>query len=624
LIEAVAGPGTLSREVVDQIAERTDGVPLFVEELAKATAEAENSLSGEKLLRKALGSASIPATLHASPMARLDRLGVTARHVAQTAAVIGREFNRELLGSIWTGAEEEIDKALGQLRTAGLVFARGAGGQATHLFKHALVQDAAYSTLLRAQKQHLHRAVAERLCLSPETGNLSELIARHYREAQAFQRAAEWRLRAGEVSNQRTAYREAVENLREGLADATLLPETNERKELELRLNIALSVPFIALDSFSSGQTAEVVARAEALSLELGKPQPAPLLCHRAVVSHLRGDYRLCIPVARQLEESMAGTPVGLRGSVLRIFAEVMSGCDLADAKKEIETCFERLLQCGPEADRLRYAYTYDFKAGPVPCLATVLWHVGYPDQAVRVCDYGRARAIEVKHSMTLCVILSWEIRIHELRGDLVKMETRIEELHAISKQDNLAAWYPFVLQWQALPAAAKGDVAAALAMLDEARGTLDGLNQKIGRTDFLGQRARMLDLAGRGDEALAAIDQALETVRSSDEKIYYSNLCRLRGDFLIRYHGQNAEPEAEEEFKEAIAFARKQNALSYELRASQSLANLMRRRGDETSALQLLEPVFDRFTEGFDTADLIAARETIDELRQQTGAARS
>jgi predicted ATPase len=276
-------------------------------------------------------------------MARLDRLGTTARQVAQTGAVIGREFTLPLLKAAWPGSADELDNGLDQLRAAGLVFTRGSGEYASYIFKHALVQDAAYSTLLRGQKRSLHRSIAQNLSERSGAEKVAELIARHYREARDSLEAAEWRLKAGEASNRRYAYREAVENLREGLDDAGLLPDTVERKEVELKLNVALSISLIALYSFTAGPAAEVVARAEALSLELGKPRPPRLLYHRSLVHHLRADYSLVIPVARELEESMRGDPLELRGAIQRNFAEMMSGHDVVIAKNELEEVFEHL-----------------------------------------------------------------------------------------------------------------------------------------------------------------------------------------------------------------------------------------------------------------------------------------
>ena len=439
LIEAVAGPGSLSQELIDEIAERTDGVPLFAEELTKATVEADRGGAGATLVQKAARGSDIPATLHASLMARLDWLGPTARQVAQTGAVIGREFSHALLRSVWTGRPGEIKKSLKQLERAGLIFARGAGGQANYSFKHALVQDAAYSTLLRGQKRALHGAVAKHLSERANAEALAELIARHFREARQYQHAAEWRLRAGEASNKASAYREASQNLQEGLADALLLPNTRERKELELKLNLALCVPYNAVYGMTSLQAAEVLERAEALTYELGRPRSPSLLYHRYLVCFMKGEYKRGRGYACELERTMKHEVMGLRASALRIFIDMQLGGDLSVLKTEMQEVFERMCQYGPEIDGLRFAYTYDCKVAVVPAFSSVLLQTGYYDQAVRICDFGRTRAHELKHSMSLCNVLCFEIAAHDFRGDLAHMQERCDEVWEISSRYGLA-----------------------------------------------------------------------------------------------------------------------------------------------------------------------------------------
>ena len=612
LIEAVAGPGLLPPELIDEIADRTDGVPLFAEELTKATAEAKRDSAGsETLLHKAARGSIIPVTLHASLMARLDRLGPTARNVAQTGAVIGREFSHELLSSVWAGAPAEMEKALDQLRTAGLVSARGAGDQATYVFKHALVQDAAYSTLLRDKKHGLHRAVAERLSQRAGASTFAELIARHYREAQKFRRAAEWRLKAGEASNERGAYKEAIENLQGGLADVTLLPETNERKELELNLIVALSAPIIALYITGTAQLTQLIERAEVLSAQLERPLPPSLLFAQWLRHWNRREHDLGAKVALRLEQSMKDHPIGLRGKCARLLSELMSGHDVEILKTEFEYAYETMFSFGSEVDHLRFAYFFDFKVITVLGHSWALWHAGFPDKAVHILHVGQARALEIRHYPSLCNVLMYEIVVHALRGDVQLMQSRATELGDIARHHDLPMWAR-VASWyyecsRALQGGTEGVRAASEILTSE---------PFLNSPGSLGMLARVYDIAGRGDEALATIDQAIALALSSGEKIDLSELRRRRGELLNGYRGAAAEPEAEREFCKALTFARKQKSLSHELQVTHSLANLMRRRGDEAGALRLLEPVFNRFTEGFDTAALIAAKRTIDELR--------
>lgn len=620
LILAVAGRETLSSELVDEIAERTDGVPLFVEELTKATIEAAGTHAGETLLRGAARGATVPATLHASLMARLDRLGPTARQVAQTCAVIGREFSHELLAAVWTAGADEMADGLDQLRAAGLIFARGSDNHAAYMFKHALVQDAAYSTLLRGQRRGLHRAVAERLVKQAHSDTRAELIARHYREAHEHQLAAEWRLKAGESSNERSAYHEAVENLREGLADLALSIQSPGRKDLELKLTVALCVPLIALFSFASAQATEVVTRAEALTIELGRPRPAPLLFSRWLVHWGRGEHNLGAELAAELADSRKGHFEGFRGALARVSSEMQMGCDLISANAQLGDIFHQLMRFGPEPDRLRFTYTYDPKTTLISQQSIALWYTGYPDQAIEILEVARARLREVPHSMTMCNMLVWECNVHLLRGDLATLEERALELRELATRESLALWPEMASTLLAFADGIRGRVTESLAAFDGYFQFYDRVQFKLYRCFWLSLRARILDSARRGDEALANIDEAISLALSMNETIHLSDFRRLRGEFLIRYRGVHAAPEAEREFRDSLAFSRKQNSLSYELRAANSMANLMRGRGDEAGALDLLEPVFNRFKEGFDTADLISARKTIDELKARAG----
>lgn len=619
LIEAVAGsPNALSLEIVEEIAERTDGVPLFLEELTKAAIEAGGA--SDPITRAAAKTSVIPATLHASLMARLDRLGPTARQVAQTAAIIGREFTLPVLKSIWAGSSADMERALENLREAGLIFTRGSGEHTSYIFKHALVQDAAYSTLLRGQKKMLHRAVADGLVQQSNATKVAELIARHYHEAQDPRLAAEWRLKAGEASNERLAYREAVENLRQGLTDVMLLPETRERQELELHLNIAMTVPLIALHSFNAQETIEVVERAEALSVRLGKNRPARLLFQRWLLDWGRAEHEQGYAIACEMER--AEDPGSAIGTCAKGLSAFMTGRDLRRTKTDVENVVKRIGLLGrSEIDQIRFIYNYDFHASISPTiLGLALYHTGFPDRARQTLATARKRAHSIRHPMSLCTLLTFEIDVHYQCGDLDLVEKLATELQEVATGANLGLWPYRALQYLAVVHGLRGDVSGGLRMLHEAISAYDEIPYRAYRPTLCGMRSRLLRVGDDPAEALRTVDEGIEVALSSGEKGNLSDLRRLRGDLLIAYCGHEAEAEAENEFREALALAQQQKALSYELRAAHALANLMRSRGDKAGALDLVEPVFNRFTEGFDTADLLAAKKTIDEVKAHLG----
>ena len=274
LIEGIAGK-TLPAEIVAEIVDRTDGVPLFVEELTKAVLEA--GINGPDAANRLslTPSRAVPASLHASLMARLDRLG-PAKEVAQIGAAIGREFSYELLAAVSSLPEQELRAAVDQLIASGLVFGRGTPPETFHLFKHALVQDVAYSTLLRRTRQQLHARIAQALEVRfPERAARDpEVLARHFSEAQQPDRAAGYWLRAGKQSTERSANLEAIRHLSRALESVKALPDGPERDRQELAVQSAIGTPLIAVHGYAAPETGVAFSRARALGERLGDATP--------------------------------------------------------------------------------------------------------------------------------------------------------------------------------------------------------------------------------------------------------------------------------------------------------------------------------------------------------------
>jgi predicted ATPase len=279
MVERIAGNAALSSEAAEDIVERADGIPLFVEELTRAVLEAGSSNAGvEKRLAPAVSpSAAVPAALHAPLMARLDRLGQTAKEIAQIAAVTGREFSWELLAPVAQRREAELQEALSRLSEAGLVLSRGTPPHATYLFKHALVRDAAYGSLLRRRREELHSRIAavleadfaEMIAAEPE------LLAHHLTEAGQFDKAVAYWQRAGERAAERSANREAIVHLKRGLEILGRLPESSGRDEHELFLQAALIGPATANEGYASAELGRAARRAVELGRRIGADSPA-------------------------------------------------------------------------------------------------------------------------------------------------------------------------------------------------------------------------------------------------------------------------------------------------------------------------------------------------------------
>jgi len=425
LVERIVGGEALAGEVVAEIVARADGVPLFVEELTKAVLEARGSPEGvEKTLAGALSvSTAVPSVLHAPLMARLDRLGPGPKEVAQTAAAIGREFSYQLLAPIAGRGENDLMVALGKLGDAGLVFARGTPPEAAYLFKHALVRDAAYASLLRRRREELHAQIAAVLESDfPEiVEGQPELVAQHLTEAGLTERAVAYWQRAGEHAVARSANLEAIAHFGRGIEILNTLPESASRDQQELGLKLASINPLWASRGFGSPETERAAASALELSRRSGKDTRAHFwaligMVHLCVV---RGD----LPAARELGEEMLGVAERLEdpealtyarflfGNTLFWFGELATArshleraIDLYDPGRGREAAFRLGFNCGSNS--------YNF-------LGRVLWHLGYPDQALRCSRQAVAIADEISHPFSQAISLSWTAALHQLRGEV-------------------------------------------------------------------------------------------------------------------------------------------------------------------------------------------------------------
>jgi predicted ATPase len=425
MVERIAG--NRASEAAVEIVERADGVPLFVEELTRAVLEAGGRGEGiEKTLGGAVSpSAPVPAALHAPLMARLDRLGPTAKEIAQIAAAIGREFSYELLAPLAQRREEELLQALGRLAEAGLVFARGDPPHATYLFKHALVRDAAYGSLLRRRREELHARIAAVLeaDLADRIAAEPELLARHLTEAGLFEKAVRYWQRAGERATERSANLEAIAHLKRGLEILEWLPESRERDERELLLQAALIGPSGANEGYASEALERAASRAVALAGRIGANSPAQLqaLWARGWLARLhlhRGELRTgqaiaeeALALAERLGDRLSLGPAHYVIGVSRYFLS-----DFAAARRHFE---KGLALYDPERDRAKAA-RYGFDTG-IACrswLGVVLWDQGFPDQALRYEEEATASARAASHPLSEAWALTTAALVHQLRGE--------------------------------------------------------------------------------------------------------------------------------------------------------------------------------------------------------------
>jgi predicted ATPase len=447
LVHRLAGNlGALPPDIVDEIVERTDGVPLFVEELTKAVVEDDADRGSGSIAAVPASSLAVPATLHASLLGRLDRLGPMAKSVAQAGAAIGRDFSHELLAAAATLVEPELQEALRRLVEAGLVFQRGVPPAAEYLFKHALVQDTAYSTLLRGPRQALHRRIAEALEQRfPESVETRpEILAHHYGEAAIADKAIPYWHLAGKLSVARSAVHEAIAQLRRGLSLLEGLPETRERNQLELDIHATLTQALMAAKGFADPEVFAALERANRLVTEtaaVGTPLHFFVLHGLWVSNHNAGAIAAALEHATNfLSVAQSQPSSGLLLVGHRALAQsLMPSGDYSAALAHVETAASLHRPDEHRDSALRYGV--DIGVSAFLILSWALWHRGYPDQSARAADRALAYSRELGHAQTLAHALYMAGMAAVFARDVATVHAYSNECIALASEHGFPNW---------------------------------------------------------------------------------------------------------------------------------------------------------------------------------------
>jgi class 3 adenylate cyclase/predicted ATPase len=606
----------LSSEMVEEIVNRTDGVPLFLEELTKAVLETANS--GNDASKGVVSfvpttSSAVPATLQASLMARLDRLGSTAKEVLQFGAVIGRDFSYELLAAVGQWTEWELRSALGRLVAAGLVFQRGMSPRVSFLFKHALVQDVAYSMLLFSLRRSLHGQIArtiEEQFPDAMQGRL-ETLAHHFTEAGLIEKAVGYWCRAGRQSVAKSGFVEAITQLRTGLRLIAHLPDTRERKQLELELQVTLTGALTVVKGYAHPDVAASSSHARSLISETGGTST---ITHFSVLRGLwaadfvGGRPKAALNHANEflsLAQSQTDSRMSAMGHWLVGRVLIAIG-DFRAATSHLERAVASY--------RAGKDWTFDPRLGAdigVTSVATwglALWHQGYPDKAGRAANeaLGRARQLSHIHTLVYALLILSLAMISARRT--VEAEELANELVAHSDEHRFALFSGFGQIFQGWALAQRGHGRAAVQRIREGLAAAEATGWRNHEPGFLGLLAEALTLTGAIDDGLTVLAEALATAEESGARGADAELHRLRGELLRRLPSPNS-TEVEGCFRAALLVARQQGTLGNELRAAVSLARLLSEHGRLGKARDVLAPVYNRFTEGFDTPDLQEAK---------------
>jgi predicted ATPase/class 3 adenylate cyclase len=618
MIDRVAGNKPLPANLRQDIIERTDGIPLFVEEMTKAVLEAESHSEADRAAAAIPSAAvAVPATLHASLMARLDRLGGSAKEIAQIGAAIGREHPHALLALVARKPDAELEAALDRLVAAGLLFRQGLPPHATYLFKHALVRDVAYGSLLRGQRQQMHGRIADELAKHfPTTIEAEpEVMAFHFMEARQFEHAIGYWLKAGERAAQRSANLEAIRHLSRGLEVLQTLPDSPERDRQELAYQIALGTPLIAVHGYSAPQTGAAYNRARVLCERLGEAEPlVATLSGEFVYYFVRGDY----PMMQRLSDEARQVSERLPNPVVRLASHRLAGITamhfgaFSKARSEFESIL-RLYDARQHRSQPVH-YVHDPKVSALTYLALVLWVLGFPEQARHESTAAFRCAAELDQANLTAHVHNFAgAGLDELLGDVPGVRAHADAIVELADRHSLGYWRVngLILRGWAMVRQGAAEAGIALMCQNAAERTALGVNWYQAR--YLCMLAAAYAQAGQPERGLRVVAEAKDLVARNEEHMWEGELARIEGE-LMRVQGASV-PEIEACFARAITITRAQGAKSLELRAALSCAHLWCDQGRRSDARALLTPTSSWFTEGFDTLDLKEAKALLGEL---------
>jgi predicted ATPase len=623
MIEGVIGNKPLPANIRQDIIERTDGIPLFVEEMTKAVLEADSQGAVGHLAAAVPSSAlAVPASLQASLMARLDRLG-PAKEVAQIGAAIGREFSHALLAAVARKSEAELGSALDRLIAAGLLFRQGVPPHANYLFKHALVQDAAYGRLLREPRRALHAQIADTLetQFAEIAETQPELLAHHCTEAGLIEKAAGLWGKAGQRSLERSALVEAAAQFTRALGQIASLPGTPALRREEIKLQVALIAPLYNVKGYAAPETKAAVEKAHLLIEQaeaLGEPLEDPLLLFRVVsgfwvASFVGFNSDMMRELAAQLLAlaEKQGTTVSLMMAHLALGANLTFTGDIAEGRAHYD---QALPLYDPAAHRpLATLFGIDIRVWILSFRSLALWMLGYPEAALADAEHALKDAREIGQAATL--MLAWYRAgfVVGFCGNYVAANVLCDELVALADQKDSPYWKSPGMLRQGSLLALGGKAADAVQVItsnltaDQRMGTLD-------HPFFLSSLARAHAELGEFEDAWRCIGEAAMLMEKTKESWFEAEVNRIAGEIALK----SPEPDvakAEAYFERALSVARQQQAKSWELRAAMSMARFRRDQGKRDEARDLLAPVYGWFTEGFDTLDLKEAKALLDEL---------
>jgi serine/threonine protein kinase/predicted ATPase/energy-coupling factor transporter ATP-binding protein EcfA2 len=611
MIRKKAG-NSIPEALVDQLHERTGGVPLFVEEFTKMVQELGlRDQEGRGLAQVSeLMAREIPTTLQDLVMARLDHLEGD-REVAQLAAVLGREFGYEQLAAAATADEPVLQAELAKLVHAEILYPKGRQPRCAYVFKHALLQDALYNALVKSRRQHFHQRIAEAMETQfPQSSESQpELLGHHYTEAGLFDKAVGYWLKAGLRSRDRAAYREAIGHLTRALALLDTLEETPRHDEQRLTALTTLGPAYIAACGYAAPEVGPVLLRAGELCRRFGdEHQQFGILLGRWEWHLVRGDIRPCVGLAAE------GVALAERLSDPGMLMEAwfMPGATGFYRARfaESRAWHEKALASYDDRDRTKLWSAHSGHDSGVThrCyLALDLWHLGYPDQALGLDHETRELARTIGHAFSLGHALDFTAFLSLYCRLGSQAVAAAEEEKVIGTEQGFQLWHALGILHTGAGMLAQGRLEEALLLLEKGFGAFRATGAEVRVPSYLAILGEAFTQCGRFADARQALDEGLSVAEVNDDRSHEAELHRLRGELWLA-ESPDQVSDAEKCFRRAIETARSQQSRAWELRATMSLARLWQRQGRRAEAQAALAAVYNAYKEGFATPDLVEA----------------
>ncbi len=620
MLSTLLGEGGELDPLKRMVIERTEGNPFFIEEMVQALFD-EGALvrNGVVTVARPFSQLRLPPTVQGILASRIDRLPAEEKELLQTLAVIGRESLLGLLGKVVSRTEAQLERMLGNLQGGEFIYEQPATGDIEYVFKHALTQEVAYNSLLIERRKRLHEGMGDAI-ESLYTSSLDDHVAdlaHHYSHSDNVTKAAEYLGRAGQQAMQRSAHADAISSLSAAIHLLQRLPDGPERIRRELLLQLAVGPALLAVKGWGAPEAERTYTRVRELCERAGDPPELfPALLGLWYVYQVRAQFGMAHELAEQLlrRAQSAHDPTLLTYAHHALGETSLYIGKLFPAREHFEMALSLYNRERHQPFTLRY-YGFDVGIWNLSSTAFTLWTLGYPDQALKRGNEALALAHALSHPLSLASAGVLFSLLCHLRREVRETQETAEGAIALCAEHGFAALLAIATKLRGWAMATQGRHEEGIGQIQDGLAAFRATGSELGRPSYLCMLAEACMEAGRLDDGIRALAEALTAADEHEYRFSESEIHRLKGKLLLRRDDSNADAEAQSCFERAVEIARRQSAKSPELRATTSLARLLAKQGRRDEARAILAEIYNWFTEGFDTADLKEAKALLDEL---------